>query len=256
MNAATTTAYALSIAGFDPSAGAGVLSDVKTFEGNGVYGFGVATAITFQNDIEFDAVEWLPADSILRQVSVLLRRFPIRYIKIGLIRDFELLQQLITYLHREIPDPVIVFDPILSASAGFRFHDAPCLATGIKGISVITPNIPEAQALFGVDEQEEKLLGLSQYHDIYLKGGHADGQMVQDVLYHNGNKLVITHDRLATGAKHGSGCVLSSALAAGLALGETIELSAQRASDYVHGFLASSDTLLGHHHKVLHYEGH
>src|ERR1017187_8593499 len=100
--------YALSIAGFDPSAGAGVLADIKTFESNGVYGFGAVSALTWQNDVEFDKVEWLDVNKILGQVEVLLRRFDIRHIKIGLIESMDVLQQIISFLEKRIDKPVII----------------------------------------------------------------------------------------------------------------------------------------------------
>src|SRR3954465_4317634 len=116
--------YVLSIAGFDPSAGAGVLADIKTCENNGVYGFGVVSALTWQNDTSFEKVEWIDCYKIIQQVGILLRRFDIKYIKIGLIESVQVLNQLISFLKLRIKDPVIIYDPILKASAGFVFHQA------------------------------------------------------------------------------------------------------------------------------------
>ena len=118
----TKKPYVLSIAGFDPSAGAGVLADIKTFESNGVYGFGVASALTWQNDIEFEKVEWIDYYKIIQQISVLLRRFDIQYVKIGLIESLHVLNELTRFLKERIKNPVIIYDPILKASAGFVFH--------------------------------------------------------------------------------------------------------------------------------------
>ena len=115
--------YVLSIAGFDPSGGAGVLADVKTFEANKVYGFGVMSALTFQNDSEFEKVEWIPLEKIMEQISVLQKRFQFEYIKIGLIENLEVLNQLILNLKSNISNPKIIWDPILKATAGFDFHN-------------------------------------------------------------------------------------------------------------------------------------
>src|SRR3954463_7161622 len=104
--------YTLSIAGFDPSAGAGVLADIKTFENNGVYGLGVVSALTWQNDINFERVEWLPLKHITDQVAVLLKRLEIRFIKIGLVENITVLKRLISFLEKEVADPVIIVDPI------------------------------------------------------------------------------------------------------------------------------------------------
>jgi hydroxymethylpyrimidine/phosphomethylpyrimidine kinase len=244
-----TKPYVLSIAGFDPSAGAGVLADIKTFESNGVYGMGVVSALTFQNDKEFEAVEWIAADKIIRQVAVLLKRFEIKYIKIGLIESVDVLKQIVKYLHAGIDSPVIVYDPILKASAGFFFHEA---STGdfmevMSGIYCITPNIPEAMQLFGEDDLNNKLELLSDGINIYLKGGHSNEGMVTDLLFAKDHTYAFPNDRIPNGEKHGSGCVLSSALTAQLALGNELPLAAENANAYTHEFLASNESLLGYH---------
>lgn len=242
------TPTVLSIAGFDPSAGAGVLADVKTFEANGVYGMGVVSALTYQNDTEFDRVEWIDISKIAEQVTVLLRRFDIRYIKIGLIESAEVLSKLISFLHASIKDPVIIYDPIIKASAGFEFHHSPTpFQEVLKHIHCITPNIPEANWLFGKDDLNEKLETASETLNIYLKGGHSDGDTITDLLYTSDHTYIYPNDRIPNGAKHGSGCVLSAALTAHLALGYTLPDAAERASQYTQQYLASSPTLLGHH---------
>lgn len=239
----------LSIAGIDPSAGAGVLADVKTFEANGVYGMGVVSALTWQNDIAFERTEWIDVDKIITQVEVLLRRFDIRYIKIGLIENTEVLKTVINYLKQRIQNPVIIYDPILKASAGFVFHSDMQEALGdiLKDIYCITPNIPEAEQLFGSNDLQEKLEAMSETVNIYLKGGHGDESTVLDLLYTSDHTYAFANDRLEKGAKHGSGCVLSSALTAQLALGKDLPTAAELANAYTYQFLASNETLLGYH---------
>jgi hydroxymethylpyrimidine/phosphomethylpyrimidine kinase len=245
--------YALSIAGFDPSAGAGLLADVKTFEANGVYGMGVVSALTWQNDVEFHKVEWIDAEKIIAQIQVLLRRFNIRYIKIGLIESSEVLFRILKFLKTSIDNPVIVYDPILKASAGFIFHEAnPDRFIDImRGVDVITPNIPEAKFLFGDGDLNERLVELRRAFNIYLKGGHTDSNVSLDMLYTKDNIYTFTNPRLPKGEKHGSGCVLSSALLAQLALGNDLPSAAHIANQYTHQFLASSNTLLGTHHPLV-----
>lgn len=238
----------LSIAGFDPSGGAGVLADVKTFEANGVLGFGVVTALTWQNDIEFDRVEWVTPDKIEEQIAVLLRRFNIRHIKIGLIESIEVLNRIMNFLYDRIIDPVIVYDPIIKASAGFTFHNDPTLFhSTFDRIYCITPNIPEAEWLYGKAYLTETLEDKSETLNIYLKGGHGSTNTITDMLFVKDHTYVFTNDKLPHGAKHGSGCVLSAALTAGLALGRTLPDAAETANLYTHQYLASSNTLLGHH---------
>jgi hydroxymethylpyrimidine/phosphomethylpyrimidine kinase len=240
--------YALSIAGFDPSAGAGVLADVKTFEANGVYGFGVVTALTWQNDIEFENVEWVTVEKIIEQIAVLLRRFEIRFIKIGLIENIEVLDVLVQFLKTNISEAIIIYDPIIKASAGFTFHMEPTLFHDVlQQVYCITPNIPEAEWLYGKTELNEKLERQSETVNIYLKGGHNDESTATDMLFTADHTYVFANDRLEHGAKHGSGCVLSAALTAQLALGKELPDAAELANLYTHQYLASSDTLLGFH---------
>ena len=242
--------YVLSIAGFDPSAGAGILADIKTFESNGVYGLGAVSALTYQNDISFEKVEWLAIEKIVDQIAILLERFEVRFIKIGLIENMDVLKKLITFLHAHISDPVIIYDPILSASAGFVFHDGSIrekFLETITGVYCITPNIPEAELLFGEDHLQEKLESVSEQVNIYLKGGHSDKHTVVDMLLTSDHTYIFSNERLANGAKHGSGCVLSAALTAQLALGNDIPQAAENANNYTYKFLASSETLLGFH---------
>ncbi len=239
---------ALSIAGFDPSAGAGVLADVKAFEANGVYGMAVVSALTWQNDTEFDRVEWVSAEKIKEQVAVLLRRFDIRYVKVGLIESVEVLAEVVTFLYGRIKDPVIVYDPIIRASAGFTFHQDPArFLEVLRQVYCITPNIPEAEWLFGKEALDEQLEMQSEYVNIYLKGGHSDEATVTDLLYVADHTYAFVNDRIAKGAKHGSGCVLSAALTAQLALGNDLPTAAEKANAYTNQFLASSETLLGYH---------
>src|ERR1700756_3795867 len=115
-------AYVLSIAGFDPSGGAGILADVKTFESNKVYGLGVISANTFQNDEEFNRVDWIPAEKIIEQISILQKRFEFEYVKIGLIENLEVLNKIIEHLKLPTANYRLIWDPILKASAGFEFH--------------------------------------------------------------------------------------------------------------------------------------
>lgn len=250
--------YALSIAGFDPSAGAGLLADAKTFEANAVYGLGVVSALTFQNDIAFEKVEWVSPEKIIEQLRVLRARFALRYIKIGLIEDFNVLQQVTAWIGEHAADAVMVWDPVLKASAGFSFHDhihTGLLAALLQRVACITPNKPEAQQLFGTDGLHDTLLEQSRHTAIYLKGGHDTGTLhATDTLYYRRCSYTFSNPRLPKGEKHGSGCILSSALTAQLALGHGMTAAAEYANAYTNRFLASSDSLLGYHYSNLLYD--
>lgn len=241
----------LSIAGFDPSAGAGVLADVKTFEACGVYGMGVVSAITYQNDLDFDNVEWLSISQIIGQMEVLQKRFAFDYIKIGLIENLEVLNQLISYLKSSNTESKIIYDPILKASAGFEFYknqDQKLLEDICSRLYLITPNIPEALELGTHIEAEKNAKYLSKFCNVYLKGGHHIEKKGVDLLFTTEEKEVIfptTADNVSP--KHGSGCVLSSAITANLAKGLPLEQACWEAKKYITAFLESNDTLLGYH---------
>lgn len=242
----------MSIAGYDPSAGAGVTADIKTFEQHGVYGFGVVTGLTWQNDTSFMRVEWQTVQNIIDQVALLLARFPITWIKIGLVGDITVLHEVIGYLYRAIPQPKIILDPVLKASAGFTFHDtAPEeFKTLMPKLFCITPNMPEAEQLFGKENLSSKLAESCDPCGIYLKGGHAASNIVTDTLLYKGIIKTFRNPRLPFGEKHGSGCVLSAALTAQLANGHDITTAAALANAYTNRFLNSNSTRLGYHSNI------
>src|ERR1700741_1162248 len=172
---AATRSYGLSIAGFDPSGGAGVLADVKTFEANKVYGLGVISANTFQNDNEFKSVDWIPLEKIMEQIDLLRKRFDFTFIKIGLVENPEVVYKLISQLRTA--NYKLIWDPILKASAGFDFHkevNRELLEKICKEIYLITPNVPEVLQLAKSGDAMENAKYLSQFCNVYLKGGHAD----------------------------------------------------------------------------------
>jgi hydroxymethylpyrimidine/phosphomethylpyrimidine kinase len=240
----------LSIAGFDPSGGAGILADIKTFEANKLLGLGVCTAITFQNDQEFDGVQWVPSDEIQRQIEVLARRFSLDWVKIGLIENLPTLKLLIQYLKELNPEVKIIWDPIFKASAGFVFHsqlDREDLTEICKDITLLTPNLDEINKMFPDMSPESGADYLSQYCNILLKGGHDAGDKARDLLFANGLITIYESDRMSCG-KHGTGCVLSSAILTNLAKGYDIKDACREGKEYVTDFIKSDSGLLGLHY--------
>ncbi|MDE3235792.1 MAG: hydroxymethylpyrimidine/phosphomethylpyrimidine kinase [Bacteroidota bacterium] len=240
----------VSIAGFDPSGGAGILADIKTIEANGGYGLGVLSANTWQNDIAFRKTKWVALHEMQEQISILLERLSVQHFKIGLIESMDVLLSIIQFIKQRVPDALIVWDPILKASAGFEFHSTikkEKLSIILNEISCITPNLPEAKKLFG-EELSTRLVEVSHTCAVYLKGGHAAGkEKVTDILFMKGTQFTYQYDWLIKGEKHGSGCVLSAALITQLAKHNDIVQAAAKASAYTHQFLASNETLLGYH---------
>lgn len=235
-----TRPYCLSIAGFDASAGAGVLSDVKTFESNGVYGLGVNSAITYQNDERFDGVEWMSLESIKAQLKP-LAKYNVEVVKIGLIESFDVLKEVLRYVRSLYPNAKVIWDPILKASAGFTFHLKCGLnAEFLEYIDIITPNAEEYEAL-RLDLRKLTTITL-------LKGGHRTDKKGVDTLFYNGKEIDIEGIAMPNKIdKHGTGCVLSSAIAANLAKGFDIEEAARCGKRYIENFIQSNKTNLGYH---------
>ena len=251
--------YALSIAGFDPSAGAGLLADVKTLEASEVYGLGVCTALTVQNDVVFERVSWVPAAEIREQLRILLARFQFDFVKIGLVESLPQLLELVGWLKSQRPRLQFVWDPVLKATAGYEFHQAtdPNLLRALCAeMALITPNQPEMLRLWPAETAEAAAAIVSGFCPVLLKGGHAGGNLSTDVLLEGGRRHEFSALRLPHGEKHGSGCVLSAAVLAGLAKGESLPDACRTGKAYTTAFLASNDTLLGYHSQLYNDQEH
>ncbi len=259
-----TRPTALTIAGYDPSAGAGLLADIKTFESAKVYGLGVVSALTWQNESEFERVEWLSAEKIISQIDILLRKSKVEYAKIGLIENVETFTKVVHYLKTQNPKIRIVWDPILKASAGFDFHQTSNLKAWqevLNELYIIIPNWQEINWLSGGKEGLDAAVELAKQCKVFLKGGHNPKKLGYDYLVSNQN-LVFNPDgttnlEICTTSfrpkaknvppKHGSGCVLSAALTAYLARGFRDQKACLLAKEYVTRVLTSNPSLLGFH---------
>jgi len=242
--------YTLTIAGFDPCGGAGILADIKTMEAHGVMGMAVCTAMTYQNDISFKHVDWISLENIQQQLDVLFERFDIRFIKIGLIQGYGSLIQLLSYLRAKAgSNCFILWDPILKASAGFQFHTEPSseqLQHVSSMVNLITPNQDELQTLFPNDTKDQTL-AFSEHCSVLIKGGHLKTADSNDVLIENKQEIIFTAKRLDAD-KRGTGCVLSSAILSNVAKGLPLETAIVKAKQYVEKYLMSSPSLLGSHY--------
>lgn len=236
--------YALTIAGFDPSAGAGVLADVKTFEQHKVYGLGVNTANTVQHESEFKSVNWVDESIVFDQLDCLLNKYPVQVIKVGLIKDASWLKE----IRKRTEKTKIVWDPVLATSTGFDIgHDRKSVLDHLTYVDVVTPNWEEIQRISGHADGLESARELSAYCAVYLKGGHHPEHPGKDWFIRNGVEKSFQPKKKNLTPKHGSGCVFSSALAANLALGRTWHKSCLAAKRYTTNLLASNFSLLGYH---------
>lgn len=243
--------YVISIAGLDPTAGAGLLSDLKCFEAHRVYGFGVCSALTIQTDTTFLKNDWLETEQVIAQLAPLLEKFPIQAVKIGLIKNLETLSAVCEYLNSFDPKIKIVLDPILKASAGYNFHEwnpeLDIFKSVLKRLYLITPNYLEMQALKGSEEIDQVCRSWSEDCAVLLKGGHHPSSPGTDYFFHKKEALEFKSGTTSVSQKHGSGCVLSSAITAQLALGNSLPKSCLLGKQYIEQFLNSNTSLLGYH---------
>ncbi|WP_196885422.1 hydroxymethylpyrimidine/phosphomethylpyrimidine kinase [Aureivirga sp. CE67] len=243
--------YCLSIAGFDPSSGAGLSADLKTFEMHKVYGFSVCSAITVQNDIEFQSCDWISKEKIIAQLEILLKRFPISVFKIGIVESWEILLEILDFIESKVEKPKIILDPVLKSSSNFVFHSEENDSVFEKVLQkcyLITPNYQEIQQISPDKNVEETISYLNQFTNIFLKGGHKESALGEDILYlKNGEEFIFKPKGNHVSEKHGSGCVLASGIAANLAKKLPIGKACQKAKDYTYQFLNSTENLLGYH---------
>lgn len=270
----------LVIAGYDQSGGAGLLADIKTLEAHGVYGYGVCTAMTYQNEREIRRVDWMPEMDVLEQIDVCFAAADFEWVKMGITASMGSAAAIIRHVRKHNPVARVVLDPVIRASSGAAFWSAAmpvgaeatlvgngALRAGatlrsdpgearaweelVAECFVLTPNWEEVGWLYPGEDVEERCRELSRKGGIiYLKGGHNPEFPGRDTLWNQGEPMVMEADS-AVGTvypKHGSGCVLASALAAGLALGYSLAVAALRAKKYTAEFLTSNKSLLGWHH--------
>lgn len=242
--------YVLTIAGFDPSGGAGVLADCKTFEQHGVYGFGVCSALTVQTDDSFLNLTWLTPEQIIEQLQPLINKFTIVACKIGIINSLETLMALIRFLKEHNPAIQVVWDPVLKASAGYDFHSVETfhnLEAILSTVTLVTPNYNELQRLQSITKEELVKEEKARFCSVLLKGGHRPDAIGTDTLYEPTGYTIIDAGAKEVFAKHGSGCVLAAAVTAQLAKGYSLKEACRLAKQYVETFLNSNQSLLGYH---------
>lgn len=240
--------FVITIAGFDPSGGAGILADCKTFEQLKVQGLAVCTAMTVQTESQCLSMEWQPLDQVLSTVDILMKKYPVEAVKIGVVKEAGFLNEIIKTIKANAPEAKIVWDPVLKSTSEFTFFDLDTLSqlkNVLNQMDLITPNYNEYQVL-----QENILFKQAESPcAVLIKGGHREDLLGTDVLKENGKEILIHpyDDSSVYYPKHGSGCVLSSAIAAHLAKGEDMESACRKGKLYIEKFLTGTPGLLGFH---------
>lgn len=240
----------MSIAGFDPSGGAGMLADIKTFEQHQCLGMGVVTAWTVQTEHTFQKVEWLSLEKIKEQAKLLLDVYAVAVIKIGIVESLKALLALVVWLKEQVSNICIIWDTVLSASTGFLLTDArntDLLKSVLNHVFLITPNVQEARLLSGMDDEEAAAKQLAHNCNVLLKGGHSEAFLGTDRLFTAQKETQLLPSKENLYPKHGSGCILSAAITANLAKGVSLASACEKAKAYIETILGSNQNLLAYH---------
>ncbi len=263
--AASPARYArvLSIAGSDSGGGAGIQADLKTFSALGCYGMTAITAITAQNTQGVRAIHGIPPDMLRAQIDAVAEDIGVDAVKIGMLHDPEMVRVVVKAIARHQMLQVVL-DPVMVATSGDRLMAAETVQVLVQElfplVTVITPNLDEAALLLGraidgadaLDDAASALLALGA-PAVLLKGGHLPGDLVVDVLaMAGGGRLRLQSPRIATHNGHGTGCTLSAAMAAHLALGLPLPQAVEQARAYILGAIAAGANVhTGHGHGPL-----
>jgi hydroxymethylpyrimidine/phosphomethylpyrimidine kinase len=250
-------AVALTIAGSDSSAGAGIQADLKTFAAFGVYGLTVITAITAQNTVGVRAVQEIDPQIIAAQLDAVVEDFSIGALKTGMLSSAATIEVVATGIRRHRLGPLVV-DPVMVAKSGDRLlrEDAvEALRRQLLPLAeVVTPNIPEAEVLAGrrIESRDDRIAAARAIMEqgvraVVIKGGHTEDDPIVDLLVEPDGIHQFEAPRLETVNTHGTGCTFSAAIAASLASGDDLRTAVAGARAYVSAGLAAAPGL-GHGH--------
>ncbi len=250
----------LTVAGSDPSGGAGIQADLKTFSALGAYGMAVISGLTAQNTRGVTAVRRLEPDFVAAQIDAVFADIRVDAVKLGMLGDAPIVAAVATRLHRWEPRHVVL-DPVMLATSGDALLLPQALDTLRRELlplaTLITPNLPEAGALLGRPppcdlpgmRQAARALQALGPRWVLVKGGHLPGDDCTDLLYDGREFLELPAPRIASGNTHGTGCTLSAAITAGLAHGLAMPQAVTQAKVYLTAAIAAADTLdVGHGH--------
>jgi len=254
---------ALTIAGSDSGGGAGIQADLKTFHQFGVFGTSVITAVTAQNTVGVRGWEALSPSLVRQQIEAVAEDLPPAAFKSGMLATPDLVETVADAI-RTLRLLNYVLDPVMVATSGDRLLVPEAerrIATSLVPLAaLVTPNLDEARILTGEDvrtveqmERAGRALVKMGAAAALVKGGHLEGAELVDVLVTAGGVRRFGHPRLETESIHGTGCTLSAAIAAGLALGQPLEQAAGTALDFVHRAIAAAPGLGRGHGPLNHF---
>lgn len=233
----------LTIAGSDCSGGAGIQADIKTISALGGYAASAITALTVQNTTGVHAVYPVPAEVVRGQIEAVMEDLHPRGVKIGMVDELITVRAIADCLRKYAPEHV-VFDPVMVSSSGRKLMSDEAIRAIQKELfpltTLITPNLDEVAVLTGqrptgTEEMQHTARVLSELYEtaVLIKGGHLEGDEMQDVLFENGNSYIYKEKKIVSRNLHGTGCTLSSAIATYLALGHNMKEAVYEAKTYV-----------------------
>ncbi len=254
---------ALTIAGSDSGGAAGIQADLKTFHQFGVYGTSAITAVTAQNTLGVSAWQALPAALVAKQIDAVAEDLRPAAIKTGMLGSREIVETVVERIARHRLT-TYVLDPVMVATSGDRLLDRDAeklIARRLAPLALlVTPNLNEAEILVDAEvrtpdqmERAARALVAMGARAALVKGGHLTGATLVDVLVHDDSARRFTHERIDTTSTHGTGCTLSAAVTAGLALGRPLEQAVTDALDFVHRAIAAAPGLGRGHGPLNHF---
>jgi len=256
----------LTIAGSDSGGGAGIQADLKTFAAIGCYGMSVITALTAQNTQGVTAIHALPPSFAIEQMTAVFTDIGADAVKIGMLYSAELIEAISETLNKYRARN-IVLDPVMVAQSGDKLLQDDAIQA-IKDhlmpvADVVTPNLPEAEVLLGqkiegFEDMQRAARSLAQFgsRSVLIKGGHLEESISTDLLYltEEDRFVILEAERIASTNNHGTGCTLSSAIAAYMSKGSDIENAANKAKTYIHHAIrAGAAYKIGHGHGPVHH---
>ena len=248
----------LSIAGSDPSGGAGIQADLKTFAALGCHGMAAITALTAQNTVGVSAIHMPPASFVAAQIEDIFADIDVAAVKVGMLGSADIVEAVAIALRPHVDRLLIVVDPVLVATSGAMLGDESVIAAMKRHLfpiaTLVTPNLAEAGRLAEAaapttreaTERLARTLRAAAPTAWLIKGGHANGATADDLLLRS-EALWLSSPRVATRNTHGTGCTLSSAIAAFLGKGESLDRAVAMAKAFIDNALAGADRLsVGH----------
>jgi hydroxymethylpyrimidine/phosphomethylpyrimidine kinase len=254
---------ALTIAGSDSGAGAGIQADLKTFAAHGVYGTSAITALTAQNTRGVSGVHPVPAEFVTLQIEAVASDIGCDAVKTGMLATSAIVEATAAAIE-SLDLPNLVVDPVMIAKGGDRLLDADAVhairTTLLRLARIVTPNIPEAEVLadmpiHSINDMRaagQRILRLGP-QSVIVKGGHLAGDVAMDLLIWSGGETSLSTPRLNVRHTHGTGCTFAAATAARLALGSSVEEAARAAKEYVTGAMRHGLDIGSGHQPLAHF---